>query len=123
MLIWLMVVTVFLLSPNTDQIVGIDGIRRKLISIDMSKLSDNKINASINPNLDKIKQGKKLKVMSKKKPNLKRKETSTKKPKTNSYIPVDSRSSKRENKNSVMFNKKMLKIKKGKLNRSVNKDF
>ena len=118
-----MVVTVFLLSPNTDQIVGIDGIRRKLISIDMSKLSDNKINASINPNLDKIKQGKKLKVMSKKKPNLKRKETSTKKPKTNSYIPVDSRSSKRENKNSVMFNKKMLKIKKGKLNRSVNKDF
>lgn len=80
------------------------------------------MNASINPNLDKIKQGKKLKVMSKKKSSVKRKETSTKKPKRNSYIPVDSRSSKRENKNSVVFNKKMIKIKKGKLNRPVNKD-
>lgn len=89
----------------------------------MSKISDNKNSVSMHPNIDKVKQGKKLKVMQKKKTTGKKRESSIKKSSGSTQLPVDSRSSKRDNKHSIVFNKKMIKIKKGELTRSADKDF
>ncbi len=88
----------------------------------MSKISDNRVNSSTNPNIDKVKHSKKLKVMTKKKTGVKKRDVSSKKSKANTQLPVDSRSSKRENKHNIVFNKKMIKIKKGELNRPTDKD-